>query len=683
VGRQGARLIACLGALFALAAAPGRAGEAAPSPVLRAAARALAAGDAAQALELYLSLLPGLAAAPAPAQREALEGALAASQSLASGRRLLPARQGLLALLHASRGAPLGPDFSGRVRRALEQLAFDLVMTGQSAQAVEALQALMADGPGPAMRWALLARAHVEAGELDRAAETLERGLQQHPDAPELLFVRAALTGTLAEMAVARANYGAAESMLENAARDLEQAAGREPRAAGIARALGKIRGGLWVYAQATGQHRKALALLGGAEEAYAEAAALDPADPGPSQELGELLETARDHAWAEVQYAEARRRHLALAGQAGAPPALREASRAAARTCLERWQRCRTRRVLDLASAARWREARALLARTAREGRGADLAVGPLRALLRAQERRFELRRAALGAQAHSADAQVELGDLWLRRGAWAEAEAAYLRALALPPGRFDRAALEDRLHGVRALPERSLQAVFKVGELEVRLEHPAALEAALLRDLLERAHALTAAVFEHRLRGPLEVLVLPNRRAFRERAGLGVGPFQTGAYALGRVLSFHAPGRGRAAWLDVLVHELSHRYVDELSYSRAPRWLAEGLAQWVGGDLSPSQAERLAALGSDGRLAWAELDEAFLSRAGDPAELAEVYLQAHGAVRWLIARHGLDRIMVLLGLLRAGREPRAALGLAYGRPAAALEDDFWRELH
>jgi tetratricopeptide (TPR) repeat protein len=651
-------------------------------PVLRAAARALEAGDATQALELYLALLPGLDAAPAPARRETLEGALSACQALASARRLAPARTGLLALMLATRGEPLGPDFSRQVRQALERVAFDLVMTGQPAPAVEALQALLADGPATAMRWALLARAHVEAGELDRAAETLERGLRQHPDAPELLFVRAALTGTLAEMAVARANYASAESMLQTAVDDLEQAAAREPGAAGLQRALGKLRAGLWVYAQATGQHARALDLLQAAEDAYAEAGRLDPENPEAVLELAELLASARDPVWAEVTFTEARRRYQALADRTDMPPVLREASRAQAERCLAQWLRCRTRRLFALTSAARWEEARELLERTAQKLRGSGLSAEPLRALIAAQARRFEARRAALTAERGSADAQAELGELWLQRGAWDQAEAAFRAALALPPGRLGRAELEDRLYGVRALPERSRSESFRVGELEVRLTRPEDLDAGLLRDLLERAHALTAGLFEHHLRGPLELRVLMNRRAFQEQAGVGVGPHQSGAYALGRVITYHAPARSRAAWLDILVHELAHRYVDELSYTRAPRWLSEGLAQWAAAPLSAARAHRLATLGREGGVAWGALEEAFAARAGDPEALADLYLQAHAMVSWLVARHGLDRVLVLLAVLRAGREPAAALALAFGRPAGELEDDFWKEI-
>jgi len=676
-------LLVFLGVPAALAGAPApaRADEARAGPLLQAAARALEAGDSGQALELYLALLPGLAEAPGPARRATLEGALSACHALASARRLAPARQGLLALMLATRGDPLGPDFSRQVRQALERVAFDLVMTGQPAPAVEALQALLADGPASAMRWALLARAHVEAGELDRAAETLERGLRQHPDAPELLFVRAALTGTLAEMAVARANYASAESMLQTAVRDLEAAAIREPLAAGLQRALGKLRGGLWVYAQATGQHVRALGLLRSAEEAFDEAGRLDPDNPEPLVELAELLLAARDHAWAEVTFAEARRRYLALAGRTDVPPALREASADQARRCRAQWLRCRTRRVFGLTAAARWEDARALLERTALEARGSGFAADGLRALIEAQARRFERRRAALEADPGSADAQAELGEVWLRRGAWERAEAAFRAALALPPGALGRAELEDRLYGVRALPERARDERFRVGELEVRATLPEGLDAGRLRDTLERAHALTSGVFEHRLRGPLELLVFANRRAFQERAGVGVGPHQTGAYALGRVITFHAPARSRAVWLDILVHELAHRYVDELSYTRAPRWLSEGLAQWATGPFSAAQARGLAALGRAGGVAWDALDEAFGARAGDPEALGDVYLQAHGMAHWLIARHGLDRVMVLLAVLRAGREPAEALALAFGRSAGELEDDFWRE--
>jgi tetratricopeptide (TPR) repeat protein len=585
-----------------LGAAHGQENRAAMDPLLGAAERALEAGDAFSALPMFLGRLESLSDAPPEARRRVLEGALAACQALASTRRLEPARQGLMALLGPAREFSAEPLLADRIQQALERVALDLVVAGQPGPAAEALGALMASGPGSALRWALLARAHAEQGALERAAETLERGLQIHPDAPELLFVRAALTGTLAARSVARANFQGAEAMLRRAEVDLAQAAEREPGAAGIHRALGKIRADLWIHTRATGRPGEAQALLDLAEQALGEAIRLELEDPELPLELAELLLTAGDPVFAEVHFAEAARRFTDLAARAATPPDLRRGATAGAARSQERRLQCRARRAFWLA-------------------------------------RRAEAER-ALEAAGERAEAPVERGNLSVLR----------------------------RVHA------------FRIGELAVRLELPADMDPDPLRGLLERAQALCAAVLEHRLQGPLDLLVFTNRRAFLEGAGGGLDAGEAGTYLLGRAYTFQAPGRGWAAWLDLMVRLLAHRYVGEMSYTRAPRWLSEGLARWISQGLPAARAAELAALVRREPVPWDRLEESYQVRAGDPQEREALDLQAHGMVAFLVERHGLERLQVLLAGLRAGKPIADALGLAFDRSAQDLERDFRR---
>ena len=674
-------LIACwLGAV----AMPVR-GAPPTSPLYKAARRAAERGEHTKAVELYRAAIDR--ADPDTVHPQILVGLLDSCHTLIDRERFAPAVSGLLSLLPATRDRPGRPSrlprLAAAVRNTLDRLAFDLVMAGEGPLAVRALEARMAEDSGPPMRWALLARAQLAQGQFDQATETLRLGLQRHPAAPELLFVRAALAGALSERAVVQARYRAAENMLRHAARDLEQAIGAEQPTPGLHRALGRIRGSLWIYYRATGQPRAAARLLQQAEAAYERAAMLDPANPEPLDDLAELLWNAGDWTWSAAvsQRALRRYRRLALRPQRG--PDLAHETAAAMRACRRRIARCHIRRGLAAFNSAHFEQA---AARVRRAAHTAPEMQPRIEDLLDAMERRRlerARRLAALQRQADRPAALEQLAAIWLSEGRYAQARAALRRALDLSREPARRRRLGHKIKDLGAGTTEALELRFSLGRLDVRVELPADLDPADLHTTLIKAHALTSGLFAHQLLEPLWLKIFATRRGFLERAGIAVPPHQQAFYSLGRIVTYASGDRSRAEWLRILIHEIVHRYVDELTYRRAPRWLNEGLAACLAEPWDAAHRKRLAVLVRNGNLRpWSELENAFSAWQLAPSQLSALYLQSHAAVAHLMRRFGRERMITLLALLRQGSDIEDAAQTVFDSSLDAIYQRWRRQM-
>ena len=270
--------------------------------VTQAAERAIRRGDPRTAAILYLGALDMTQKQP-KAHQKLLSNLLRCSQQMAQKKQYPAAVELLSRLLEETQTSDRKIPVVVNIRNNLEQLALDLIASGKPQEANRALLALLKDGPGTAMRWALLARSYLDQQEFRKTRETIQRGLQLYPQSPELLFARATLAGVQSERAVARSNFRAAQSLLHRAEEDLTKATSEKPDAAGIHRALGKIRASLWVFYRATGRYRKSLNFLFASEDAYDQAGQLDPGNQEIKLELADLLYAAQDWHWAEHLY--------------------------------------------------------------------------------------------------------------------------------------------------------------------------------------------------------------------------------------------------------------------------------------------------------------------------------------------------------------------------------------------
>ncbi len=115
------------------------------------------------------------------------------------------------------------------------------------------------------------------------------------------------------------------------------------------------------------------------------------------------------------------------------------------------------------------------------------------------------------------------------------------------------------------------------------------------------------------------------------------------------------------RAIMARILYHEYTHVIVHELSESRAPTWLNEGLAVYfeglASGNLPGSQeaARSLARLPAGTLIPLTTLHGSFLKFSSDQAAIA--YTESLSATQYLINRYGLPRVKELLQQLSASR--------------------------
>ena len=109
---------------------------------------------------------------------------------------------------------------------------------------------------------------------------------------------------------------------------------------------------------------------------------------------------------------------------------------------------------------------------------------------------------------------------------------------------------------------------------------------EARLILRLAERGRSEVARVFGSEPRGKIRVILHPSPDDMAAMWRWPGGRTAAGAY-LGGTLSVLAGG-SEAELYGVLVHEITHLFVDELGRGRSPRWLSEGLAQLLEAELA-----------------------------------------------------------------------------------------------
>lgn len=280
-------------------------------------------------------------------------------------------------------------------------------------------------------------------------------------------------------------------------------------------------------------------------------------------------------------------------------------------------------------------------------------------------------------------------LAALELDAGLWSEAEASARRALErgdggarLPLGwalyRQHRDAeavqvLEEHLATADDAEARTLLARLRRqqreeagmaerrgGRFHLRFEGEAVagVGEAILR-ILERHRATLAATFFHEPEAPIPV-ILYSREAYHDATGAprwSGGAFDT---IDGRVkVPVAGLGPELPAELDaVLMHELTHAFVTDLSKGVCPRDLHEGLAQYMSGERS------------DARTA------ALVERGG----VVGFYAGALSFVEHLVARRGVGGLRALLEAMAETRSEAAAFERVYDR-GPEEERAAWRE--
>jgi tetratricopeptide (TPR) repeat protein len=129
-----------------------------------------------------------------------------------------------------------------------------------------------------------------------------------------------------------------------------------------------------------------------------------------------------------------------------------------------------------------------------------------------------------------------------------------------------------------------------------------------------------------------------------------------------------------------DVLIHELTHSFVNFKSSGNCPVWLQEGLAQYMEGKLASDEANHLmSALASAGQLPRIEqLNGSFIGASADVAQV--LYVQSLAFTSFLLQRQPFYHVNSLLDELGKGNQLDDAFLAAYLQPLSRLESE-WRQ--
>ncbi len=126
------------------------------------------------------------------------------------------------------------------------------------------------------------------------------------------------------------------------------------------------------------------------------------------------------------------------------------------------------------------------------------------------------------------------------------------------------------------------------------------------------------------------------------------------------------------------VLDHEITHVLLGQAFGARpVPRWLQEGLAQWVAGEITPELPARIARHTWGGELLT--LDELTDGFPSDPLQADLAYAQSADLIAYVAGEYGPETLPVLVQAIAAGQPVRAAFRSATGDSAEEI-DQAWR---
>lgn len=178
----------------------------------------------------------------------------------------------------------------------------------------------------------------------------------------------------------------------------------------------------------------------------------------------------------------------------------------------------------------------------------------------------------------------------------------------------------------------------------------------------------------------GVLRVILAPSDAVFAQVVP-GQGQDTVGVYLPGhRVIVLRSPRASAAQWdlRGVARHELVHGMLDLAVEGPIPRWLNEGLALLVAGDIDFLDDARLNLAAVTGQLI--PLGRLVYGFPDGHGGRSLAYAQAASFSRFLLGRGGMTRVQALVRELGRGAPAHLALERVYGEPLAALEAQ-WKQ--
>jgi tetratricopeptide (TPR) repeat protein len=293
-----------------------------------------------------------------------------------------------------------------------------------------------------------------------------------------------------------------------------------------------------------------------------------------------------------------------------------------------------------------------------ARKGQAASLLM-----LDRTAEAKAALERALLDAP-QDGDLNYLLGEALERQGRSSEALAALEKAYAArqTPGLRDRIETLKRQHGIDAEYRRAEAARFTVSYDGARTSP--GLEAEILA-YLEGQFPELALLFDYTPPESIAVILYPEKEFY---AATRTGPEVAGLFdgkvrvPIGGLKRLDPDARA------VLRHELAHAFITGKSLGTAPRWLQEGLAQWVEGKRpGPAGETSLARQYREAPARWGQTFN---------------YESALSFTAYLMAQHGASALNDVLAAMGRGVPPDKAFEQVLRFPLGDLRSSWGDEL-
>lgn len=194
---------------------------------------------------------------------------------------------------------------------------------------------------------------------------------------------------------------------------------------------------------------------------------------------------------------------------------------------------------------------------------------------------------------------------------------------------------------------------------DVTIRFEIPLKAAANDLANEMPLIKADLEALFGWKLYQRPTVVMIQNRKAFRQMAGHPlIAAFAVPADNL-IVIDFgrlnRRMGRGKSLLKHEMVHLLLHAHI---LGNRLPRWLEEGVAQWASDGVADLMEEPRTALLTEAILSGTVLPlaELYDNFPADNRALMLAYAQSRSLVVFIAENYGTDKILKILELLKEG---------------------------
>ena len=179
--------------------------------------------------------------------------------------------------------------------------------------------------------------------------------------------------------------------------------------------------------------------------------------------------------------------------------------------------------------------------------------------------------------------------------------------------------------------------------------------------------------------------VLLIKDRATFQERAG---SPFFT-AFAVPRhgtvVIDYSRMAAHPSLLRETLKHELCHLLLHRhIEGANLPKWLDEGVAQWVSGGMAEIIMDRerfiLTRAVLSGR--YFRISDLVTQFPTDQRGLLTAYEQSKDLIEYIVKRFGVDQLLDILGHLKEGASPDRAIYRSLFISLNDLEREWIRDL-